>query len=297
MACGIPVAVIQKVRVGLQQGYANGLWNILASVVSLTSLLVAVGLRAQLPTLVFCLVGVPVVVGVLHTLVFFFGQGRRYRPTISISRESLATVSQMGVQYFLLQVIAAFAVSADNMIIAATKGAASVGDYAIAAKLFSLPGMAIALLLQPLWPAYSEADARGDSRWVARTFKNVLGLSIAISICAGVTLIFTHQQIAELWLHRSLDVPIEIALVMALWACVDAISMNLATLLNSRGILKPQIVAGFMCASASFFVKTLLIGECGSIVLPLSASAFALAFYIAPMAVILFRVPRRSSLA
>ncbi len=42
--------------------------------------------------------------------------------------------------------------------------------HAITQRLLGVIGMALALALGPLWPAFGEAKARGDIDWILLTF-------------------------------------------------------------------------------------------------------------------------------
>ena len=81
-------------------------------------------------------------------------------------RELLGT----GSGFLLLQISALVVFNCDNIIIAHYLGAADVTPYSVTMRLATY-ATALQLALYPsLWPAYTEAHARGDHDWVRQTF-------------------------------------------------------------------------------------------------------------------------------
>jgi len=66
--------------------------------------------------------------------------------------------------------------ASDNIVIAQIIGAAAVAVYAIPQKMFSFIEVVASMAVSPLWPAYGEALARGDVRWIRNTFAYTLRL-------------------------------------------------------------------------------------------------------------------------
>ena len=290
LAVSIPVNIIQKVQIGLQKGYINGIWGMIGSLTTLCSVFIAVNFKATLPQLVGIFVGIPLFISIVYMIIFFFSVGKDLLPQRKfISKLHIINMLKIGSLFLLLQASAALVVSADNLIIASFYGAKAVGDYAITVKIFSVSSILVALLLQPLWPAYSEASARGDNHWVIRAFQKytliVIALSILISMCLG----FLLQEIAQLWLGRSLNVSSLLVAGLFIWAIVDATNMSIATLLNGLHILKPQIFTSAAFAILVILLKIFFSFSSGIELFPWVTSISAIFICIMPLYFIIAR--------
>ena len=162
-ALAIPLGVVQRVQMGLQQGFMASLWQCCASLAALAAVLVCIHLQAALPFLVLGLVGVPLLVGVLNSLLFFVRLQKDIAPQYkAVSRAVIVKVVKTGLLFLVLQITGALLLTSDNIILAQMLGPEAVAGYSIPEKLFSLISTTTAMALSPLWPAYSEAIARGD---------------------------------------------------------------------------------------------------------------------------------------
>src|SRR5208282_70762 len=89
-------------------------------------------------------------------------------------------IFDLGILFFVLQCAFVLAYTSDNIVIAQVLGAAAVALYAVPQKLFSSVSTIVSMAINPLWPAYGEALARGDVAWVRRTFFASLRLVLAL---------------------------------------------------------------------------------------------------------------------
>jgi O-antigen/teichoic acid export membrane protein len=71
VALSIPLATVQKVQQGYQEGYASNLWQLAGRIAGLIGIILSVRLKAGLPWLVLAMAGAPVVVTGLNWLYYF----------------------------------------------------------------------------------------------------------------------------------------------------------------------------------------------------------------------------------
>ena len=72
----IPMDVVQRVQLGLQEGFRTNVWQLCASVMSLAGIVGGVHLHLGVPVLVLAFAGAPVLGAMLNGL-YFFGITRR----------------------------------------------------------------------------------------------------------------------------------------------------------------------------------------------------------------------------
>ena len=99
----------------------------------------------------------------------------------------------------MLQLAVAVAYTSDNIVAAQILGLNSVADYSVPFKMFSMVSIVLTMLLNPLWPAYGESIARGDTEWVRNTLVKSIKLSLLVTIPAGLILSVFVLPIIHLW--------------------------------------------------------------------------------------------------
>ena len=87
-------------------------------------------------------------------------------------------------------------------------GAAQAAIFAIAARLFSLVYGTLSLAGQQMWPAMSEALARGDVEWVRKRFRHSLFAVGGVAAASSLVLVaigptFTRCGWGRTWCRRS----------------------------------------------------------------------------------------------
>lgn len=263
LACflfAIPLGVVQKVQIGLQQGFAVSLWQCGASLLSLGCLLLVIHCEGGLPWLVLAFVGSPLMANALNALIFFGIQARDISPSIiRASGGDMERIARIGALFLVLQIVIAVAFSSDNIVIAQILGAQSVPDYAVPAQMFNLIASVVFMVLSGLWPAYGEAIARGDHKWAIRTYVRSLSVSVPLAACASAILILAAPQILKVWVGRVIDPPLLLLIGFGVWKTLEAGGNATAMFLNGASIVKFQIVASVSMGISAILLKVLLV--------------------------------------
>lgn len=234
-ALSLPLGIVRRVQMGFQEGFASNLWQCLASVLSLGTLLAAIRLSAGLPVLVLCLMGAPAVALALNWIVEFQFHRRWLMPSMRLFEWTAgARLMRDGLLFLTLQIGSLSLSAADPLIAASYLGLSGAGDFAVAQRLFTILFAMQSMWLMPLWPAYGEAVARGDRNWVRRTLFRTTAAAVAFSALACTVLLAFRETIFSLWLHRSWAPPLSLCLPLAL--CTVALSAGLATSMYLNGI-------------------------------------------------------------
>jgi O-antigen/teichoic acid export membrane protein len=277
-AVGIPLGVVQRVQMGIQQGFTSSLWQAGGSVLGLISTLLVIKLKGGLPWLVAALAGAPVIILLFNWATFFLVQHRCLLPCFADTTASgMKRILKGGLLFFALQLGVAIAYSSDNMIIARFLGPEAVAHYAVAAKLFEGFLMVIGLALTPLWPAYGEAKARGDFLWIKMTLnRSMLSTLIAVSIIA-VFLVAFNQAIFRLWLGESYQIPFSLVLSYALWMVLKGLGTTYSIFLNGMNVIRFQLIISSIFVTISIFIKIWFIKIYGVSGVPL---ALALSYVV-----------------
>lgn len=248
----MPLGVVQRVRMGYQEGFIDSIWAAGGSILAFGAVLLAVRLNASLPWLVASMAAAPALVQLVNAGVLF---GRKYpwlRPRFAgIDKSAASRVMRTGGYFFILQIAGAVAYQSDSIILAQMLGPAAVTRYAIPMKLFSLTPMILGFAYAALWPAYGEAMTRGDVAWARVTLKRslVVGLGIAVPVSALIVLV--GRPVIAWWVGPDV-VPTYLVLVaMGVWASMGAIGGSVASFLNGAGVLRFQAITAILMMVAN----------------------------------------------
>lgn len=257
---GFPLGLIDKIYAGHQEGYVNNYWGTVTNVASLVALVAAVRLGRGLPTLVLALSGVPLVVRLVNTG-YLFGWRRPWlRPSFRSFRLALAKQQlRLGGAFLFVQLVALAMWQNDNIIVAQLFGVSEVAPYSLA---FRLGGFYIGMLsiwLDPLWPAYADAAARGDHEWIREKLRRTVTLGVAATLAAGVVVLIWGATVIRLWARSATVLPDRGMLVgVAGYMLVMAWLLPHAVVLNGLGRIRSQMIYGSICAVVNVGLSFLL---------------------------------------
>jgi O-antigen/teichoic acid export membrane protein len=260
----IPVSIIQRVQMGMQQGFVANLWQCAGSLLSLLGILLAIWLKTGLPILVLAFAGSPLIAALLNSIVYFVWLCPGYKPSWRmVSRRAMKFVADLGILFFILQIGGAIAFSSDNIIIAQMFGADAVAVYSVPQRLFSVIPMLLTMVLAPLWPAYGEAIAHGDHAWVKATFGRSLCWSIVLAAVISFGFVVFGRWIVHVWVGNAVAPTLALLLAMGVWQVAQASGGSIAMYLNGANVVKPQVVVVVLVAALSIVLKIGLGGYAG----------------------------------
>jgi len=258
-ALNLPADVVQKTQMGLQQGFRTSIWDLAGSAMGLVGVVIGVWLHAGLPILICALAGAPLVAVSCNWIVFFFITRSDLRPRWKlVSSKTIKQILSIGILFLALQVVVAVAFSADSLLIARTKGAVNVPEYAIPQRMFSLITIMITMFVTPLWPAYGEAIARRDRTWVKRAVSRSLSTVFLVAAAASILLLLSSRWLISWWAGPAVNPPVLLLVGLCVWTIMDSCGNALAIFLNGSGLMHAQIiwasVFGVTCLAAKIYV-------------------------------------------
>jgi O-antigen/teichoic acid export membrane protein len=242
-AISLPLGIVQKVQIGLQEGFRNNIWQAAGSLAGLIGLIAAVTLHAGLPWLIGAVAGLPVLTTGLNWL-FQFQRSRPWLfPRLTLFDRSIAwTLAGRGGMFFFSQVGAALTTQAPILLILRYLGPSSVPEYAVASRAISVLLLINSLMLGPFWPAYAEAMSSRDVAWIRRTFHKTLGISLAISLTGATAFFCTYQRLIPLWVSDRVTPTVATAGALAVFAVFYAIHNASSMCLNGCNRLLGQVI-------------------------------------------------------
>jgi len=286
----IPTGIIQKIHVGYQETYTNNIWMIFGNLLALAMLLLFIKGQFSLPLLVLAFTGAPLLANFLNGTVLFGLTRRNLFPRVRhISRQSSKDLLNTGLYFFVIQACFVVTFTTDNIVIAQVLGAKAVAEYAVPYKLFSIGPMLLGMMIVPLWPAYSEAIARGDIPWVRSTLRNSSWLALGCILPFSIMLTVFGPLIVKVWVSGAVNSPMLLLASMALQTIATTVALPLAMFLNGAGILKLQLWLGVVQAAFGIIAKIMLAKTIGVAGVPLATGLAQMLFWILPVMALLPR--------
>lgn len=268
-ALNVPADVVQRLQLGLQEGFISKLWQLAGSITGLVGVVLVIHFRLGLPWLLGALAGAPLLVTVANNIVFFGWMRPDLRPAPKFtSGAMMGRIARLGILFFVLQAVVAIAFSSDNFIVAKLLGPEAVTRYSITAKMFSLTSLGLSMFLAPLWPAYGEAVSRGDFHWVKRTLLRSTVAAVIIAVASSATLMAFGPAILRIWIHRPIDPPLLLLLGLALWSIMDAAGQSASMFLNGANVILPQVIIASIFATGCLLLKLFFVHRFGIVGVP-----------------------------
>jgi O-antigen/teichoic acid export membrane protein len=266
-AAKIPLSIPRCIFSACQQGYLYQAWIGYANILSLIVLLIAQHYHASLPWLLGSFFGAVLLGDILAGIDIFYFRHPGLRPQLVYYDWRLfQDLLHIGWQFWIVQVAAICIFQTDLIIVAKLFGVIEVATYGVLLKLFSITEAVSSSFINPLWPAYSDAQARQDDLWIKKTFRGSLILTTIWSIGAGGLTAFFAPVILQHWLGDSVYIAPHLPVLMLLTYTLLAISQCIAILVNGLGRLKIQswiAIASAICNLSLSFLLGQSIGIAG----------------------------------
>jgi len=259
-----PLNLYVQVLTAYQQRTIVNVCAIITSIGNLLAIVAVIALKGGLVWLVLAYSGCGLLVSII-TSIWLYGHAKPWlKPSfgavdVSLMRNLFGT----GWMFLVTSVFWMVNLQTDNLIISHFLGPGEVTPYSIAYRLFSYAVIFQSFAVVALWPAYTEARARGDAAWIRRTFKANLIFSIVSSLPLTIVFIVFGQRIIQWWAGESAVPPFSLLIWMAIWNLMLATLSAGTFLLNAFGRLNGMIVYGTVTAIANICLSVILVQRWG----------------------------------
>jgi O-antigen/teichoic acid export membrane protein len=254
----IPLALVQRTQISLQEGYKSNLWQAVGSVLSLISVYAVSFFDLGALFLIIASSSIPVVISLVN-MVFYFRVNRPYlRPRLRYFEMGTAKkLLRTGVGFLIISVLLAISLYLDNFIVARTAQLADVSSFGTVSKVAGLLNVGIAMLSAPLWTANGEALTRGDHAWVKRNTKRIASLTTLILLAGSIPFVLLSKLFFRLWLGESFIFNLNVLIGMLAMQLLIAFINPFFMILNGAGVVKKQIFIFLIFAPICFSLKYL----------------------------------------
>jgi len=242
---GLPAGMIQRILNAYQYGYWGNIQLAVGNILSLVGVLACVHFGFGLPALAFIFMGTPFFVLLCGSVVLFW-KYEWLRPTLpSIRWDSVKHILGIGLKAAGAQAAALIMISGPPLVIANRIGTSAVTSFAITQQLVGVMMIVLTMGIMPLWPAYSEASARGDWAWVRRTFARTVRLGMIVLVPTFIVISLAGRWIIRVWTQHPEVVPSwPLLMAFSVWMLIRGWNTVCCTLLNGLNHMLGQAIYG-----------------------------------------------------
>lgn len=178
----------------------------------------------------------------LLTVFTFRTRFRDYRPSLRhVKLKSISELMNLGIKFFILQMLFIVLITMDNLIITHLFGAAEVSPYQISHKYFGLLFAMFIITLTPIWSATTEAFVIRDYQWVRRVVDKYLKLWRYI-VAIGTIMLIVSPAIYKLWIGNKVQISFSLSLCWSLLIMIMCGHSLYSYVINGVGYLYVQLI-------------------------------------------------------
>lgn len=207
--------------------------------------------------------GSPLLVWFFSSLYLYRNDLKDFAPRLSKVDVSIAKdLLTISASFFFIQIGAIILYETDNIIIARTLSPAEVTTFNVAYKYFFITVIAFSIIITPYWSAFTDAFAKKDYEWMARSIKKMRLLWLILAVVCFI-LYLIADIVYRAWVGDNIHVPRLLSFLLALNMILQNWMNISAFMLNGVGKLKVQLILILITSAANIPLSVLLIHKIG----------------------------------
>lgn len=252
----IPLALTTRTQNALQEGYRSYVWQTVGSILSITAVFLVARLDLGAQTLIWASSMASIVIIALNFIVYFQLQRREFRPKVKFVKLDVGSaLFRVGISFLVLSVLTSIGLSLDNFIVARTIGLKEVASFSVLKRTSHLVSVGCTMLSTPLWGAFGEAMAKGDTKWVKKMARKMSLISTFISVSAIVFFLTLGRFVFRIWIGPNFEYETLVLLGLFVMQFLLSFIAPYFMVLNAAGIVKKQILLFSVYTAVSFALK------------------------------------------
>lgn len=235
------VNVFVAVVAAYQKTALSSLFAVIGQICSLCIIsMMTMFVKPSLLNLAFAYSLMPILIVLIASIIYFKTTMREVAPSIeSINTAYIKDLWGLGIKFFIIQVQMIVLYQATNILISHIAGPESVTQYNIAYKLLNIVVMVYTIILNPLWPAFTDAYTKKDYTWMNNMYKKMQKLYLLLCLMISLIVILSPILI-KLWVGDKVSVPFILTLSIAVYTLIHCWDTLQVTLINGTGKVELQ---------------------------------------------------------
>ena len=234
----IPLGIPLRLLNGLQRAHAANGFSGLGTAISL-GLVLLFSSSGSVVLLSVASVSSGAIAGVLAAAHLRYTGAPRISASL-LSRASILSVLSSGRHYLVASIASAIAFGSDAIILARFGSTGDVAEYSAVYRISTFLPVMLFMFLQPVWPAITEALARGDYQWIRSSVKRAVRLTCAANLVGAIGLVFVERALVRAWLDGAVHVHTATVLSGAFLAIASSLWTVASMVMNGLGKIREQ---------------------------------------------------------
>jgi len=264
---------IQRVFAGLQRSFEGHYAATLGAIAAAAGLWIAATQRAGIPVLLIVMLGSQISANLLLLAVLSRRNQFRFSRIVPAAWNEVPFLFRTGGVFFVLQIGFMVGWGIDSLIISSVLGAVQVAVYSVAQRLFQFVSQPLAIMNAPLWGAYADAHARKDHRFIGRTLRNSMMITLCFAMIGSLAILTMNEWLVAKWTSGKVMVPFALIGLFAIWSVMESCGHAFAMFLNGAGVIKPQMSVVLFFVVLSLPLKWIGVHHLGILAIPLATLA------------------------
>ena len=235
------VNVFVTIVAAYQKTALSSLFAVIGQVCSLCIIgMMTMFVEPSLLNLAFAYSLMPIVIVIVASIIYFKTSMKEVSPSFkAINTAYIKDLWGLGIKFFLIQLQMIVLYQATNILISNIAGPESVTQYNISYKLLNIIVMVYSIILNPLWPAFTDAYTKEDFAWMKNIYRKMQKLFGVL--CAMVALmVILSPFIIKLWVRDLVTVPFILTISIAVYTLLHCWVSLQTILINGTGKVELQ---------------------------------------------------------
>lgn len=182
----------------------------------------------------------PTIVFIISSLILFNGFLRPVKPSVSaFNRSVIKDIFSLGIKFFIIQIQIIVMQQATNILISNVSNPDYVTYYNITYRYIGSAMMVFTLILGPLWPAFTDAYAKNDFKWMNGIYRKLVRVYLVV-FCLIWVCYFASPLVYHIWIGDKTQIPSMMTLALSIYFCISAWDSFQINLINGIGAVKLQ---------------------------------------------------------
>ena len=200
---------------------------------------------SSLLTLALALTIPPVIILILATAWYFYGNYKTFKPSFKYFDIALVKdILSLGLKFFVAQIAGLIMYQTSNIMITQLSSPLDVTKYNIVFRYFNVLFSFFMILVTPLWSSYTEAYVKNDTIWMVKVLKRMRFLFV-LFVLGGLILLLISSKIYIYWIGDIVNIPFTLSILMCLYVILQMWVSLHTYLVNGIGKVQLQLYFSF----------------------------------------------------
>ena len=174
-----------------------------------------------------------------------------------VKKQYVRPLLSLGIGFFIMQISSMVLNTTDNLLISRLFDKSDVTNYSILYKCFYVFVQIHAIIIMPMWSAYTAASAKKNTEWIKQTMKKINNITIVLSVMV-LFAVFLFKPFVHILFRNELTYKNELIVFVAVYMIAQMFANNYSSFLCGVGEIRVSVLLAFIGAIVNIPLSVLL---------------------------------------